>query len=85
MKNIATTQEFRKFVSDIIQKIKDAQYESLKFVNYNLICLYWDIGREICVRQNEYGWGKAIVEELPQNYRKNFLGNPVFLQGIYGE
>ena len=33
MKNIATTQEFRKFVSDIIQKIKDAQYESLKFVN----------------------------------------------------
>ena len=50
MKNIATTQEFRKFVSDIIQKIKDEQYESLKFVNYNLICLYWDIGREICVR-----------------------------------
>lgn len=49
MKNIATTQEFRKFVSDIIQKIKDVQYESLKFVNYNLICLYWDIGREIFI------------------------------------
>lgn len=39
MKNIVTTQEFRKFVSDIIHKIKDAQYEALKFVNYNLICL----------------------------------------------
>lgn len=64
MKNIVTTQEFRKFVSDIIQKIKDAQYESLKFVNYNLICLYWDIGREICVRQNEYGWGSNLFLPL---------------------
>ncbi len=78
MKNIATTQEFRKFVSDIIQKIKDAQYESLKFVNYNLICLYWDIGREICVRQNEYGWGKAIVEELSAELQEEFFGKSGF-------
>lgn len=85
MGNIVTTVEFRKFVSDIIQRIKDAQYESLKFVNYNMICLYWDIGREICVRQNEYGWGKAIVEELSAELQEEFLGNPVFLQEIYGE
>ncbi len=78
MKNIVTTQEFRKFVSDIIQKIKDAQYESLKFVNYNLICLYWDIGREICVRQNEYGWGKAIVEELSAELQEEFFGKSGF-------
>ena len=65
--------------------LKQAKTACSADTNYNLICLYWDIGREICVRQNEYGWGKAIVEELPQNYRKNFLGNPVFLQGIYGE
>lgn len=50
-----------------------------------MICLYWDIGKEICVRQKEYGWGKAIVEELSVELQEEFRGNPVFLQQIYGE
>ena len=43
-----------------------------------MICLYWDIGREICVRQNEYGWGKAIVEELSVELQEEFLGKSGF-------
>lgn len=38
MGNIVATQEFRKFVSDIIQKIRNSQYGSLKFVNYGEVC-----------------------------------------------
>ena len=37
MGSIVTTQEFKKFVSDIIQKIRDAQYKSLKLVGGKLL------------------------------------------------
>lgn len=78
MEKIISTQEFKEFVSDIILKIRNAQYESLKVVNYNLICLYWDIGKEIYDRQNRYGWGKAIVEELSVELREEFAGKSGF-------
>lgn len=45
--------EYRDFVYSIIQKIQNAQYESLKLVNKNLIQLYWDIGKEICEIQKK--------------------------------
>ena len=72
MKNIVTTQEFRKFVSDIIQKIRNAQYESLKFVNYNMICLYWDIGRDIVAKQKNAKWGEAFLATMSKDLRKTF-------------
>lgn len=57
MNDIIYTLEYKDFVNSIIQKIQNAQYESLKLVNKNLIQLYWDIGKEICERQKRYGWG----------------------------
>lgn len=53
MKEIIHTLEYKDFVNSIIQKIQNAQYESLKLVNKNLIQLYWDIGKEICERQKD--------------------------------
>lgn len=47
MNDIIYTLEYKDFVNSIIQKIQNAQYESLKLVNKNLIQLYWDIGKEI--------------------------------------
>ncbi|MFV0363912.1 MAG: DUF1016 N-terminal domain-containing protein [Suipraeoptans sp.] len=78
MSEIIHTPEYRKFVESIIQKIRNAQYESLKIVNANLIHLYWEIGKEICIRQDHYGWGKAIVEDLSQELQNIFSGKTGF-------
>jgi len=37
-----------------------------------LVLLYWQIGRDILVRQAEQGWGSKVVERLAQDLRAAF-------------
>ncbi len=48
----------------IKERIYNAQYDSLKAVNKELINLYWDIGKLIVAKQDKIGWGKGVVETL---------------------
>lgn len=65
---------FTNFVIDIKKKILSSQYEALKSVNKELINLYWDIGKSIVLKQEEFGWGKSIVKNLSDELRKEFVG-----------
>ena len=58
MENIVVTQEFKKFVFDLIQKIRNSQYVSL----IDLFILGY--GKGNLHKKKEYGQGKAIVEEV---------------------
>ena len=71
MKNIDTSL-FKSFVDDVKQKIKAAQYKALQAVNKEQIALYWDIGQLIVERQEQYGWGKSIVENLAKELQADF-------------
>jgi len=62
------------FLGEIKERIRRAQYDALKAVNKELIALYWDIGRLIVERQEKYGWGKAVVENLAKDLHKEFPG-----------
>lgn len=66
--------EYKKFFLDIKERIRQAQYEALRTVNKQLIALYWDIGRMILERQQKFGWGKAIVENLSHDLHNEFPG-----------
>ena len=66
--------DFTNFVKDIKQKILASQYEALKAVNKELIGLYWDIGKNIVLKQEAFGWGKSIVKNLSDELRKEFVG-----------
>lgn len=66
--------QFKSFVSDIKNRILKGQYEALKSVNQELISLYWDIGKNIVKKQEEYGWGKSIVQNLSEELQKEFVG-----------
>jgi hypothetical protein len=61
------------FIASIREKIRLAQYESLKTVNTQLINLYWDIGRDISAKQSE-SWGKSITTVLSKELQKEFPG-----------
>lgn len=66
--------EYRSFLSEIKSKVYQAQYEAMKQVNTTLVLLYWGIGKSIIEKQEQYGWGKSIVEQLAQDLQKEFAG-----------
>jgi predicted nuclease of restriction endonuclease-like (RecB) superfamily len=65
--------ETTKFIAEIKQKIRQAQYEAMKAVNVQLINLYWEIGKSIAEKQQE-SWGKAIVPSLSKELQTEFPG-----------
>lgn len=55
---LQTNKEYKDFIGEIKNKIRDSQYEALKVVNKTLISLYWGIGQELYNQQQEKRMGK---------------------------
>ncbi len=66
--------EYPRFLSEIKERIRTAQYAALKAVNTNLVALYWDLGRMIVERLEQAAWGKSVVEHLSVDLRREFPG-----------
>lgn len=64
-KPLSPDNDYINFFTEVKERIRRSQYEALKAVNKELIQLYWDIGRMIVDKQQELGWGKSVVEQLP--------------------
>ena len=64
--------DYKDFIGEIKNKIRNSQYEAMRTVNKALINLYWGIGKEIYNQQQEKGWGKSIVEILSKELKKEF-------------
>lgn len=54
------------------RRIRTAQIKAALAVNQELILLYWQIGREILVRQQEEGWGRKVIERLARDLKREF-------------
>ena len=72
MDALARESGYKEFVTDIKNRIREAQYSALKAVNKELIGLYWDIGKGITERQKKFSWGKAVVEKLAFDLQKEY-------------
>jgi len=67
-------QEYKRFFTEVRNRIRSAQYEALKAVNKELVGLYWDLGKMIVQKQILAGWGKAVVETLAKDLKNEFPG-----------
>ncbi|PPT09115.1 hypothetical protein CKA32_001372 [Geitlerinema sp. FC II] len=70
----STPEDYANLLSEVKQRIRDAQYQALKAVNQELIALYWDIGKTIVTRQQGETWGKSIVQQLAKDLQSEFPG-----------
>lgn len=57
-------EDFAALLADVKGRIQTAQTRAVLAVNARLVRLYWDIGRIIDQRQDQEGWGAAVVPRL---------------------
>lgn len=60
------------WLADLKSRIHSAQQRATLAVNRELVLLYWQIGRDILVRQAEQGWGTKVIERLAEDLRLAF-------------
>ncbi|PSN15473.1 DUF1016 domain-containing protein, partial [filamentous cyanobacterium CCP5] len=60
------------FLKDLKTHIRRAQVKAALAVNKELILLYWQIGREILVRQQQEGWGAKVIDRLAKDLKREF-------------
>ncbi|MFM9962473.1 MAG: YhcG family protein [Planctomycetaceae bacterium] len=70
--------DYGPFLADLKVRIRQAQYRALRAANKELLQLYWDIGESILRKQEEVGWGKAVVETLARDLQAEFPGRNGF-------
>jgi predicted nuclease of restriction endonuclease-like (RecB) superfamily len=63
---------YEDFLSDLKTKIRSAQIKAALSVNRELIALYWEIGKAIIEKQEKYGWGFAVVDQLAKDLKHEF-------------
>ncbi|AFY92428.1 PDDEXK nuclease domain-containing protein [Chamaesiphon minutus] len=61
--------EYQELLISLKQRILTSQIRAALAVNRELILLYWQIGREILLRQSQQGWGAKVIEFASRTLR----------------
>jgi len=64
---ISPPTDYAALLGDIKLRVRHAQTRAMLAVNAELICLYWDIGALIHTRQQQQGWGAAVIPRLARD------------------
>lgn len=59
-------------LNDLKEKIRQAQVRAAVKVNYELLKIYWQIGKAILKQQKERGWGSKIIDNLAIDLKLEF-------------
>ena len=60
------------WLAELKSRIHSAQQQATLAVNRELVLLYWQIGRDILVRQADQGWGAKVIDRLAHDLRNAF-------------
>ena len=74
MSSFITDSSYRDLLREVKEKIRSAQVQARVTVNQHLLILYWEVGKSILARQEQYGWGAKVVEQLAHDLRLEFPG-----------
>ena len=64
--------EYRQWLIDLKNKIRQSQIKAAVKVNTELLRLYWDLGHDIVLRQMEAAWGSGFFEQLSKDLMLEF-------------
>jgi predicted nuclease of restriction endonuclease-like (RecB) superfamily len=69
---ILSIDDYNDFLNSLKERIRNAQVRAALSVNRELVLLYWQIGGEILMRQQQQGWGAKVIDKLAFDLRKTF-------------
>jgi predicted nuclease of restriction endonuclease-like (RecB) superfamily len=64
--------DYEALLRDLKDRIRMAQVRAALAVNRELVLLYWQIGREILIRQQQQGWGSKVIDKLAKDLQREF-------------
>jgi len=64
--------DYAAWLAELKVRIHTAQQRAALSVNRELVLLYWQIGRDILIRQGREGWGAKVIDRLAQDLRSAF-------------
>jgi predicted nuclease of restriction endonuclease-like (RecB) superfamily len=71
-KRLATFEGYEAFLRSLKERIRHAQMRAALAVNREMVIFYWQLGREILMRQKQQGWGAKVIDQLAKDLQKAF-------------
>jgi len=65
-------EEYKQWLTDLKTRIRQSQIKAAIKVNTELLHLYWDLGKDIVMRQMETTWGSGFLKQLSKDLKKEF-------------
>ncbi len=66
------TEEYKVWIKGIKKRIKQSQIKASVKVNYELLSLYWDLGRDIVEKQENTRWGDSFLAVMSKDLKREF-------------
>ena len=66
------TEEYRTWIEEIKSKIQSSQIKASVKVNYEMLDLYWQIGKDISEKQKYSKWGDSFLGVMSKDLKKTF-------------
>ena len=63
---------YLEFIEKIKTEIQKQRVSVVMNANASMICLYWNIGRAILVKQEEEGWGTKVIDRMAKDLKDAF-------------
>lgn len=64
--------DYDQWLKSLKQRIAQTQVRAAVSVNRELVLLYWQLGRDILIRQANEGWGAKVVDRLARDLSSAF-------------
>lgn len=66
------TDEYKSWIEEIKSKIQSSQIRASVKVNYEMLDLYWQIGKDITEKQKYSKWGDSFLGVMSKDLKKTF-------------
>lgn len=63
---------YLRFIEEIKKEIQTQRISIVMKANFDMICLYWKIGKEILKKQEKEGWGAKVIDRMAKDLKDAF-------------
>lgn len=82
--------EYKSFIKDIKDNIRNSRQIAIRKVNTELIMLYYNIGKNIVIKQKTSNWGDDLIGQIEKDLKEEFSDlsgfsrrNLIYMRNLY--